>query len=64
MSKPLDVVVEDLESVRGGRTLEDGAPEEILTVQDLDVVYEVARPVHAVRGATLTLHRGEVLGVP
>src|SRR4051812_46410704 len=35
----------------------------VLTVTDLTVVYEVANPVTAVKGASLTLHRGEILGL-
>jgi peptide/nickel transport system ATP-binding protein len=35
----------------------------VLTVRDLDVVYEVSPPVHAVKDATLDLHAGEILGL-
>jgi peptide/nickel transport system ATP-binding protein len=35
----------------------------VLTVSDLTVVYEVERPVTAVKNASLTLHRGEILGL-
>jgi peptide/nickel transport system ATP-binding protein len=35
----------------------------VLTVRDLDVVYEVTPPVHAVKSATLDLHAGEILGL-
>ncbi|MCD0445332.1 ABC transporter ATP-binding protein [Glycomyces sp. A-F 0318] len=42
-------------------TAPDAAP--VLTVEDLTVVYEVDEPVTAVRGADLTLHRGEILGL-
>ncbi|MFI2105537.1 ABC transporter ATP-binding protein [Isoptericola sp. NPDC019693] len=35
----------------------------VLTVDDLTVVYEVEEPVTAVRNASLTLHRGEILGL-
>ncbi|WP_199041180.1 ABC transporter ATP-binding protein [Glycomyces salinus] len=35
----------------------------VLTVADLTVVYEVEKPVTAVRDADLTLHRGEILGL-
>jgi peptide/nickel transport system ATP-binding protein len=44
-------------AARGGRT------EPVLTVDDLTVVYEVERPVTAVKNASLTLHRGEILGL-
>ncbi|MFD6135728.1 ABC transporter ATP-binding protein [Isoptericola sp. NPDC056618] len=44
-------------AARGGRT------EPVLTVSDLTVVYEVEQPVTAVKGASLTLHRGEILGL-
>jgi peptide/nickel transport system ATP-binding protein len=35
----------------------------VLTVEDLTVVYDVEEPVTAVRNASLTLHRGEILGL-
>ncbi|MEU1887562.1 ABC transporter ATP-binding protein [Micromonospora sp. WMMD987] len=35
----------------------------VLTVEDLTVVYEADTPVTAVRDASLTLHRGEILGL-
>jgi peptide/nickel transport system permease protein len=35
----------------------------VLTVEHLDVVYQVATPVHAVRDVSLTLGRGEILGL-
>jgi peptide/nickel transport system ATP-binding protein len=35
----------------------------VLTVEDLTVVYDVEQPVTAVRNASLTLHRGEILGL-
>jgi ABC-type dipeptide/oligopeptide/nickel transport system ATPase component/ABC-type dipeptide/oligopeptide/nickel transport system permease subunit len=41
----------------------DAEAEAVLTVRDLSVVYRVARPVHAVRSASLTLHRGEIVGL-
>jgi peptide/nickel transport system ATP-binding protein len=41
----------------------EGTREAVLTVDDLTVVYEVERPVTAVSGASLTLHRGEILGL-
>ncbi|MFC7455872.1 ABC transporter ATP-binding protein [Brachybacterium sp. GCM10030267] len=37
--------------------------EPVLTVEGLDVVYEVEEPVHAVQGASFVLHRGEILGL-
>ncbi|MGF0118204.1 ABC transporter ATP-binding protein [Promicromonospora sp. Marseille-Q5078] len=37
--------------------------EPVLTVSDLTVVYEVEQPVTAVKDASLTLHRGEILGL-
>lgn len=37
--------------------------EPVLTVQDLNVVYEVENPVHAVRDASFALRRGEILGL-
>jgi len=35
----------------------------VLTVQGLSVTYRTTQPVHAVRDVTLTLHRGEILGL-
>jgi len=35
----------------------------VLTIQGLSVAYQTAQPVHAVRDVTLTLHRGEILGL-
>ncbi|WP_347229345.1 dipeptide/oligopeptide/nickel ABC transporter permease/ATP-binding protein [Streptomyces carpaticus] len=55
-----------------GRTPEESgtgggpAPREpgaVLTVRSLDVVYRTADPVHAVRDVSLTLRRGEILGL-
>jgi peptide/nickel transport system ATP-binding protein len=40
-----------------------GHQEAVLTITDLTVVYEVEEPVTAVKSASLTLHRGEVLGL-
>jgi peptide/nickel transport system ATP-binding protein len=40
-----------------------GHRDAVLTITDLTVVYEVEEPVTAVKGASLTLHRGEVLGL-
>ncbi|HUQ61149.1 dipeptide/oligopeptide/nickel ABC transporter permease/ATP-binding protein [Lentzea sp.] len=38
-------------------------PDAVLTVRDLDVVYQGANPVHAVKNVSLTLRRGEILGL-
>ncbi|GAA3435064.1 dipeptide/oligopeptide/nickel ABC transporter permease/ATP-binding protein [Kutzneria kofuensis] len=38
-------------------------PDAVLTVTGLDVVYRTDTPVHAVRDVSLTLRRGEVLGL-
>ncbi|WP_432742200.1 dipeptide/oligopeptide/nickel ABC transporter permease/ATP-binding protein [Streptomyces sp. JH002] len=38
-------------------------PDAVLTVRGLDVVYRTAEPVHAVRNVSLTLRRGEILGL-
>jgi peptide/nickel transport system ATP-binding protein len=35
----------------------------LLTIDDIDVVYDVDPPVHAVRGVSLQLERGEILGL-
>jgi len=40
-----------------------GDSDPVLTVEHLDVVYQVASPVHAVRDVSLTLGRGEILGL-
>ncbi|MCA5892095.1 ABC transporter ATP-binding protein [Isoptericola sp. NEAU-Y5] len=37
--------------------------EPVLTAHDISIDYEVDPPVHAVRHASLTLHRGEILGL-
>ncbi|WP_308404727.1 dipeptide/oligopeptide/nickel ABC transporter permease/ATP-binding protein [Streptomyces sp. XM4011] len=58
-------------AVAGRSTDESGtgggpAPREpgaVLTVRSLDVVYRTAEPVHAVRDVSLTLRRGEILGL-
>lgn len=39
------------------------ATDPVLTIDDLTVVYEVENPVTAVADASLTLHRGEILGL-
>jgi peptide/nickel transport system permease protein len=41
----------------------DHQPEAVLTITGLDVVYRADPPVHAVRDVSLTLRRGEVLGL-
>jgi ABC-type dipeptide/oligopeptide/nickel transport system ATPase component/ABC-type dipeptide/oligopeptide/nickel transport system permease subunit len=38
-------------------------PEAVLTITGLDVVYRTDSPVHAVRDVSMTLRRGEVLGL-
>jgi peptide/nickel transport system permease protein len=38
-------------------------PDAVLTVRDLNVVYQGANPVHAVKDVSLTLRRGEILGL-
>ncbi|WMI56479.1 ABC transporter ATP-binding protein [Streptomyces rochei] len=42
---------------------ENAAREPVLTVRDLNVVYQSDPPVHAVKDVSLTLHRGEILGL-
>ncbi|MGM1017617.1 MAG: ABC transporter ATP-binding protein [Actinomycetota bacterium] len=39
------------------------APEAVLTAHDVSIEYEVAPPVRAVRNVSLTLNRGEILGL-
>jgi ABC-type dipeptide/oligopeptide/nickel transport system ATPase component/ABC-type dipeptide/oligopeptide/nickel transport system permease subunit len=38
-------------------------PDAVLTVRHLNVVYQAATPVHAVKDVSLTLRRGEILGL-
>ena len=38
-------------------------PEPVLSARNVSIEYEVDPPVRAVRGASLTLHRGEILGL-
>ncbi|MEU0877106.1 dipeptide/oligopeptide/nickel ABC transporter permease/ATP-binding protein [Lentzea sp. NPDC005914] len=38
-------------------------PDAVLTVRNLNVVYQSATPVHAVKDVSLTLRRGEILGL-
>ncbi|MGW4214437.1 dipeptide/oligopeptide/nickel ABC transporter permease/ATP-binding protein [Lentzea sp. NPDC004789] len=38
-------------------------PDAVLTVRNLNVVYQTATPVHAVKDVSLTLRRGEILGL-
>jgi ABC-type glutathione transport system ATPase component len=38
-------------------------PQAVLTVRDLSIVYRADPPVHAVRNVSLTLNRGEILGL-
>jgi peptide/nickel transport system permease protein len=38
-------------------------PDAVLTVRNLNVVYQAATPVHAVKDVSLTLRRGEILGL-
>ncbi|MFZ3599367.1 ABC transporter ATP-binding protein [Streptomyces sp. BH104] len=42
---------------------ESASHEAVLTVRDLNVVYQSDPPVHAVKDVSLTLHRGEILGL-
>ena len=37
--------------------------EPVLTAHDISITYEVEPPVHAVKNVSLTLHRGEILGL-
>src|SRR6187551_695803 len=38
-------------------------PEPLLSIRDFSVVYDVDPPVAAVKGVTLEVHRGEILGL-
>jgi peptide/nickel transport system permease protein len=45
------------------RQVGEDDPDVVLTVRELDVVYQVDKPVHAVKGVSLELRRGEILGL-
>ncbi|WP_159795317.1 ABC transporter ATP-binding protein [Puerhibacterium puerhi] len=47
----------------GGPGAAGRASDAVLTIDHLTVVYEVDQPVTAVKDASLTLHRGEILGL-
>jgi peptide/nickel transport system permease protein len=50
--------------VRGTSTdTTPGERDAVLTVRDLNVVYRSEKPVHAVKDVSLTLRRGEILGL-
>lgn len=54
------------DSLESGRTAGAESPvleEPVLSVAHLDVVYEVGEGVHAVKDASFTLRRGEILGL-
>lgn len=62
-ANPLEAeIAPDIEEVRAGAD-SPVSEEAVLTVRDLDVVYEVETPVHAVQSASFTLRRGEILGL-
>lgn len=70
-TRELLAAVPRLDSLRGGVEVAeratapaDGAPENVVEVTDLDVVYRSGRrSVHAVRGVSLSIAPGEVLGL-
>lgn len=70
-TRELLAAVPRLDSLRGGVEVAergaapaDGAPENVVEVRDLDVVYRNGRrSVHAVRGVSLSIAPGEVLGL-
>lgn len=70
-TRELLAAVPRLDSLRGGVEVAeratapaDGAPENVVEVTDLDVVYRGGRrSVHAVRGVSLSIAPGEVLGL-
>jgi len=51
------------ETEEGERSGAGGHPEPVLTVRRLNVVYGAEKPVHAVKDVSLTLGRGEILGL-
>ncbi|MCE7083091.1 dipeptide/oligopeptide/nickel ABC transporter permease/ATP-binding protein [Streptomyces sp. ST2-7A] len=51
------------EPTGGAPAPDHAAREPVLTVRGLNVVYRVDKPVHAVRDVSLTLGRGEILGL-
>jgi peptide/nickel transport system ATP-binding protein len=53
----------DIEADRTGGDASPVQADPVLTVTGLDIVYEVEHPVHAVKDASFTLRRGEILGL-
>src|SRR5690606_17589309 len=47
----------------GGRRMSVNEKDAVLTARDVSIEYEVDPPVKAVRNVSLTLHRGEILGL-
>jgi ABC-type dipeptide/oligopeptide/nickel transport system ATPase component/ABC-type dipeptide/oligopeptide/nickel transport system permease subunit len=45
------------------KNAEDAGREPVLTVRNLSVVYQTENPVHAVKNVSITLGRGEILGL-
>lgn len=61
-----EVAEPDLHPTLEADRAEDGSPvleAPVLSVRDLNIVYEVEHPVHAVKDASFTLRRGEILGL-
>ncbi|MGO1423017.1 MAG: ATP-binding cassette domain-containing protein, partial [Brachybacterium sp.] len=52
-----------LEEGRLGGASSPVLEEPVLSVRDLNIVYEVGEGVHAVKDASFTLRRGEILGL-
>ncbi len=61
MSIPTTTTAGRLSSAAPARYLAGHRP--VLTAHDVSIEYEVNPPVHAVKGVSLTLHRGEILGL-
>ncbi|WP_246107985.1 dipeptide/oligopeptide/nickel ABC transporter permease/ATP-binding protein [Saccharothrix saharensis] len=51
------------EAVRTPAPVPPADDDVVLTVNDLSVVYQVDKPVHAVKDVSITLRRGEILGL-
>ncbi|MBB5805718.1 ABC-type dipeptide/oligopeptide/nickel transport system ATPase component/ABC-type dipeptide/oligopeptide/nickel transport system permease subunit [Saccharothrix ecbatanensis] len=52
-----------VEAVRTPEPVERPDDDVVLTVDNLSVVYQVENPVHAVKDVSITLRRGEILGL-
>ncbi|XVV02826.1 dipeptide/oligopeptide/nickel ABC transporter permease/ATP-binding protein [Actinosynnema sp. CA-248983] len=58
-----DIPKRGKEAVRTPAPAERKSDDVVLTVSNLSVVYQVGTPVHAVKDVSITLRRGEILGL-